>query len=93
MKSDIFTARLSTITHEVEMAGYFLWLTTTVSLILLGFGGYFLFESVSHAGATGLPELLAGAVSLTLGIYLLWSQTQSILKSWREAPREENRDT
>jgi len=74
------------------MAGHFFWLTIAVSLILLGFGGYFLYESVSHSGATELPDLLAGAVLLTLGIFLLWSQTQSVLKSWQTAPREENRD-
>jgi hypothetical protein len=71
------------------MAGYFFRLTLTASLILLGFGAYFLYESASYAGPAQLPGVLGGAVLLNLGIFLLCSQTWVVLR--QAALNEQNR--
>jgi hypothetical protein len=71
------------------MAGYFFRLTITVSLILLGFGGYLLYESVSYVGPTQLPEVLIGAVFFSLGTFLLCSQTWLVLR--QDAMQAQNR--
>jgi hypothetical protein len=71
------------------MAGYFFRLTIAASLILLGFGAYLLYDSGSYAGPTQLPEVLGGAVFLSLGVFLLCSQTWAV---WRQAAlNEQNR--
>ena len=62
------------------MASYFFKLTIATSLILLGSGGFLLYESASHGGQTQLAELLSGAVLITLGIFLLCSQTRLVLR-------------
>ena len=62
------------------MASYFFKLTIATSLILLGSGGFLLYESASRGGPTQLAELLSGAVVITLGIFLLCSQTRLVLQ-------------
>jgi len=59
------------------MAHYFFKLTIVTSLILLGLGVCLLYHSASSGG---LPELLGGAVVITLGILLMSSQTRLVLR-------------
>lgn len=82
---------LLTVSDEDEMADYFFRLTVATSLILLGFGGYLLYESASSAGPTQLPEILAGALLFSLGTFLLCSQTWLVLRD--TASHEENRNS
>lgn len=62
------------------MANYFFKLTVAAGLILLGLGGCLLYDYTSSGGPTQLPELLIGAVVVTLGIFLLCSQTRLLLR-------------
>ena len=71
------------------MAGYFFRFTVAAGLILLGSGAYLVYDSGSYAGPTELPELLGGAVFLSLGIFLLCSQTWVVLR--QAALNEQNR--
>ena len=59
------------------MAHYFFKLTIVTSLILVGLGLCLLYYSASSGR---LPELLGGAVVITLGILLMSSQTRLVLR-------------
>jgi hypothetical protein len=72
------------------MAGYyFLTLTITATLLLLGSGGTLLYDSVSHNLPSQFPELIGGALLLALGLILLYSQTKLAVR-WIHIIRVEN---
>ncbi len=70
------------------MAGYFLNLTITTILIPLGFGGFFLYDSVSNSEPSQLPEVLAGALLVALSLVLLYIQLREGLR-WMRAARDQ----
>jgi ABC-type nickel/cobalt efflux system permease component RcnA len=70
------------------MAGYFLNVTIVATLILLGFGGFLVYDSVSHTGLSQFPEVIGGALLLALGLTLLYSQAKFAVR-WMHAARTE----
>jgi hypothetical protein len=68
------------------MASYFLNLTIPVTLMLIGFGGYLLDDSISHSGASQLAEVMGGASLLALGLIALLPQVRLALR-WMHAVR------
>jgi len=42
------------------MLGYFLNLTIMATVILFGSGGFLVYDSVSHAGMSQIPEVIGG---------------------------------
>ena len=68
------------------MASYFLNLTILITLMLIGFGGYLLDDSISHSGPSQLPEVMGGASLLALGLIALLPQVRLALK-WVQAVR------
>jgi len=75
-----------------KMASYFLNLTIPVTLMLIGFGGYLLDDSISHSGTAQLPEVMGGASLLALGLIALLPQVRLALR-WMHAVRNyHNRD-
>ena len=75
-----------------QMASYFLNLTVPVTLMLIGFGGYLLDDSISHSGTSQLPEVMGGASLLALGLIALLPQVRLALR-WMQAVRNyHNRD-
>ena len=71
------------------MAGYFLSLMMVATLILFGFGGFFVYDSVSHTGLSQFPEVIGGALLLALGLTLLYSQAKLAVR-WLHAVRTEH---
>ena len=68
------------------MASYFLSLTIPVTVMLIGFGGYLLDDSISHSGPSQLPEVVGGASLLALGLIALLPQVRLALR-WMQAVR------
>jgi hypothetical protein len=74
------------------MASYFLNLTIPVTLMLIGFGGYLLDDSISPSGPSQLAEVMGGASLLALGLIALLPQVRLALR-WMHAVRNyHNRD-
>jgi protein-S-isoprenylcysteine O-methyltransferase Ste14 len=72
------------------MAGYyFLTLTITATLLLLGSGGALLYDSVSHNLPSELPEVIGGALLFALGLILLYSQARLAVR-WIHVIRTES---
>ncbi len=71
------------------MAGYFLNLTVPATLVLLGFGGFLLHDSVSLSGPSQLPEVMGGALLLALGLIAAYPQLRMILR-WMQYRRAQN---
>ena len=68
------------------MAGHFLHLTVPVTLMILGFGGFFLYDAVSFSSPSQLAELIAGALLLTLGSLAVFLQLRLAIRrieAWR----------
>jgi hypothetical protein len=57
-----FRSRHSRERHEGQLPVYFLNLTIPGILLLIGFGGYFLYDSMAHSGPQ-LSEVIGGASS------------------------------
>lgn len=75
--------------HFLNLTHHFLNLTFVITLILFGFGGYFLFDSISHSGPAQFPEVIGGALLLAVGLILLYSQVR-LAVTWINAARAEN---
>jgi hypothetical protein len=71
------------------MAGYFLNLTIPVTLIVLGFGGFLLYDSVSFPGPSQLVEVMGGALLLAFGLIAACAQVRPALR-WMQAGWEQN---
>jgi len=68
------------------MAGYFLNISISAVLFLLGSGGFLLYDSVAQSGPSQLPEVLGGATLLALGLILV-SLPAKLAVSWMRAER------
>ena len=68
------------------MAGHFLHLTVPVTLMILGFGGFLLYDALSFSSPSQLPELIAGALLLALGSLAVFLQLRLAIRrieAWR----------
>lgn len=72
--------------HEDQMANHFLNFTIPLTVTLLGFGTYFISDSVSNAGSSQLPEVMAGALLLASGLMLLPREIRLVYR-WVHAAR------
>jgi len=68
------------------MAVYFFNITITATFILLGSGGFVLYDSIAHSGPSQFPEVIGGALLLALGFILL-SDTAKLAVRWMRAVR------
>jgi len=68
------------------MAGYFLNISISAVLFLLGSGGFLLYDSVAHSGPSQLPEVLGGAKLLALGLILVCLPAKLAIR-WMRAER------
>ena len=75
------------------MAGYFLNISIAAILILLGSGGFFLYDSVAHSGPSQLPEVMGGASLLALGLILLSLPAKVAVRWMRAELAEHHRDS
>ena len=75
------------------MWDHFVNLIIGITLILLGFGGFLLFDSIAHTAPFQLPEVIGGAFLLALGLILLFSQAKRTVR-WisRSVRAEDHRD-
>jgi len=71
------------------MAGYFVNISISAVLVLLGSGGFLLYDSVAHSGPSQLPEVLGGASLLALGL-ILFSLPAKLAVRWMRAARAGN---
>ena len=71
------------------MAGHFLHLTVPVTLMILGFAGFLLYDAVSFSSPSQLAELIAGALLLALGSLAAFLQLRLAIRRI-EALRAEN---
>ena len=74
------------------MASNFLGLTIPATLVLIGFGGYLLDDSISHSGPSQLAGVMGGASLLALGLIALLPQVKFALRWMREARNYHNRN-
>ena len=69
------------------MWDHFVNLIIATTLILLGFGGFLLFDSMGHTAAFQLPEVIGGAFLLALGLILLFSQAKRTVRWFNRGVR------
>jgi len=75
--------------HLLNNAVHFLQITLPVTLIFLGLGGFFLYDSVSNNGHFQAPEVIGGASLVALGLIVAYPQLRMALK-WRHAGRADS---
>jgi len=68
------------------MIGYYLNISISAVVILLGSGGFLLYDSVAYSGPSQLPEVLGGASLLALGL-ILCSLPAKLAVRWMRAER------
>ena len=73
------------------MAYYFLKFMIVASFILLGLGGFFLYDAVSQPSNTQGLEVIGGAVLVALGLLSLYPQGQLAIRWLRETLTHSNR--
>ena len=71
---------------EDQMPGHFLNLTIPVTTLLLGFGIFLILDSVSNTKTSQLPEVIAGALLLALGLLLLPRELRLVYR-WMQSTR------
>jgi hypothetical protein len=72
-----------------DMAGYFLNLSIPFTVIVLGFGGFLLHDSVSSSGPWQLQEVIGGALLLALGLISAYPQLRFAIR-WMQDWRAQN---
>ena len=68
------------------MVGHFLHLTVPVTLMILGLGGFLLYDAVSFSSPSQLAELIAAALLLALGSLAVFLQLRLAIRrieDWR----------
>jgi len=74
------------------MASYFVKFMIVSTLILIGFGGFLLYDAVSQPTNSQLFEVTGGAVLLALGLMTLYSQGQLVIRWLREMRTQSGRN-
>lgn len=74
------------------MAAYFVKFMIVSTLILIGFGGFLLYDSVSQPTNSQLFEVTSGAVLLALGLITLYSQGLLVIRWLREMRTQSGRN-
>lgn len=77
--------------EKSRMASYFLTFTIVVTFILMGLGGFLLYEAVSLPTNSQLLEVIGGAVLVALGLITLYSQGQLAIRRLKEARTHSSR--
>jgi len=67
-----------------DMAGYFLSLSIPFTLMVLGFGGFLLHDSVSTSGPAQLQEVIGGALLLALGLIAAYPQLRFAIRRMQD---------
>jgi hypothetical protein len=67
-----------------QMAFYFLKFMIVATFILLGFGGFLLYDAVSQPSNSQGLEVIGGAVLVALGLITLFPQGQLAIRWLRE---------
>jgi hypothetical protein len=88
-EEQILFGRLRPALVRGDMAGYFLNLTIPATLVLLGFRGFLLHDSVSFSGPSQLPEAMVGALLLALGSIVAYPQLRLAIRRM-QARRAQN---
>ncbi len=74
------------------MAGHFLKVILPFTLLFLAFsglGGFLVYDSIRDLGPLAVPEVIAGAMLITLSLITVHPQVRLALR-WREAARAEH---
>ena len=75
-----------------RMAGHFLKVILPFTLLFLAFsglGGFLVYDSIRDLGPLAVPEVIAGAMLITLSLITVHPQVRLALR-WREAARAEH---
>lgn len=62
------------------MANYFVNFSLCVSVVLLGLGGFLLYDSINHPSPIEAPEVLGAAALFAVGLILLCTQGKRAVK-------------
>jgi protein-S-isoprenylcysteine O-methyltransferase Ste14 len=73
------------------MAAYFVQFMFVATLILIGFGGFFLYDPVSQPTNSQGLEVVAGAVLVALGLLTLYLQGQMATRWLKEVRTHSSR--
>jgi hypothetical protein len=74
-----------------RMAAYFMKFMVVSTLVLIGFGGFLLYDAVSQASNSQGLEVIGGAVLLALGLMTLYPQGQLVIRRLRETRAQSGR--
>lgn len=77
-----------------RMAGYFLKVILPFTLLFFvfsGLGGFLVYDSIRDLGPLAVPEVITGAILITLSLITVHPQVRLALR-WRQAAREHNRN-
>ena len=77
---------------RARMAGYFIKFMIVATLILIGFGGFLLYDAVSQPTNSQGFEVIGGAVLLALGLMTLYPQGQLVIRWLREIRTQSGRN-
>jgi len=69
---------------KVRMAAYFIKFMIVSTLILIGFGGFLLYDALSQTTNSQVLEVIGGAVLVALGLIILYPQGQLAIRWLRE---------
>jgi len=75
-----------------RMAGHFLKVILPFTLLFFffsGLGGFFLYDSIRDSGPNAVPEVITGAIFITLSFITVHPQVRLALR-WRQAARAEH---
>jgi hypothetical protein len=74
-----------------RMAAYFIKFMIVSTLILIGFGGFLLYDAVSQPTNSQVLEVIGGAVLVALGLTTLYPQGQMAIRWLREVRTHSSR--
>ena len=75
-----------------RMAGYFMKFMIVSTVILIGLGGFLLYDAVSQPTNSQGFEVIGGAVLLALGLMTLYPQGQLVIRWLREIRTQSGRN-
>jgi hypothetical protein len=76
---------------ERRMAAYFIKFMIVSTLILIGLGGFLLYDAVSQPTNSAVLEVIGGAVLVALGLTILYPQGQMAIRWLREVRTHSSR--